>query len=63
MIIIEFFGPSGSGKSYFKKRLVKNFKFQILDYKSLYNLISDRSFFLKLYYSFIKSPYLQKIKN
>ena len=63
MIIIEFFGPSGSGKSYFKKKLIKNFKFRILDYKSLYNLISDRGFFLKLYYSFIKLPYLQKIKN
>ena len=63
MIIIEFFGPSGSGKSYFKKRLVKNFKFKILDYKSVYNLISDRSLFSKFFYSFIKLPYLQKIKN
>ncbi|MDA9084595.1 hypothetical protein N9J95_00165 [Candidatus Pelagibacter sp.] len=63
MIIIEFFGPSGSGKSYFKKRLVKNFKFRILDYKSVYNLISDRSIIVKLFYSFIKLSYLQKIKN
>ena len=63
MIIIEFFGPSGSGKSYFRKRLVKNFRFKILDYKSVYNLISDRSLLSKLFYSFIKLPYLQKIKN
>ena len=63
MIIIEFFGPSGSGKSYFKKRLVKNFPFKILDYKSIYNLISDRDLFSKLFYSFIKLPYLQKIKD
>lgn len=63
MIIIEFFGPSGSGKSYFKKKLVKNFRFKILDYKSVYNLISDRSLFSKLFYGFIKLPYLQKIKN
>ncbi len=63
MIIIEFFGPSGSGKSYFKKRLIKNFSFKILDYKSVYNLISDRSLFSKLFYSFIKLPYVQKIKN
>jgi len=63
MIIIEFFGPSGSGKSYFKKRLVKNFEFKILDYKSVYNIISDRSFVSKIFYSFIKLPYLQKIKD
>ena len=63
MIIIEFFGPSGSGKSYFKKKLVKNFRFRILDYKSVYNLTSDRNIFIKLFYSFIKLPYLQKIKE
>ena len=63
MIIIECFGPSGSGKSYFKKRLIKNFRFRILDYKSIYNLISDRSVFEKLFYSFIKLTFLQKIKN
>ena len=63
MIIIEFFGPSGSGKSYFKKRLVKNFELRILDYKSIYNLISDRSIIVKLFYTFIKLPHLQKIKN
>ena len=63
MIIIEFFGPSGSGKSYFRKRLVKNFRFRILDYKSIYNLISDRTIFEKLFYSFIKLTFLQKIKN
>jgi hypothetical protein len=63
MIIIEFFGPSGSGKSYFKKRLVKNFPLKILDYKSVYNLISDRSLVSKLFYNFIKLSYLQKIKD
>tara|TARA_B100000787_G_C16168381_1_gene285094 strand:- start:487 stop:1212 length:726 start_codon:yes stop_codon:yes gene_type:complete len=63
MIIVEFFGPSGSGKSYFKKKLIKNFSFKVLDYKSLYNLISDRSLFAKFFYIFIKLPFLQKIKN
>jgi len=63
MIIIEFFGPSGSGKSYFKKKLIRNFSFKVLDYKSLYNLISDRSIILKLFYNIIKLPYLQRIKN
>ena len=63
MIIIEFFGPSGSGKSYFKKKLVKKFSFKILNYKSIYNLISNRSVILKHFYNIIKLPYLQKIKN
>lgn len=63
MIIIEFFGPPGSGKSYFKKKLIKNFSFKIFDYKTLYNIISDRNLFLKLFYSFIKQPYIQNIKN
>ena len=63
MIIIEFFGPSGSGKSYFKKRLLKKFAFKILNYKSMYNIISDRNIISKIFYNIIKLPYLQKIKN
>ena len=63
MIIIEFFGPSGFGKSYFKNRLKNYFSFKILDYKSLYNLISDRNIFLKIFYRFIKLNQIQKIKN
>ena len=63
MIIIEFFGPSGSGKSYFKKRLIKNFAFKIVNYKSLYNIIGARSLFSKIFYSFVKIPFFQRIKN
>ena len=63
MIIIEFFGPSGFGKSYFKNKLKNYFSFKILDYKSLYNLISDRNIFLKIFYRFIKLKQIQKIKN
>lgn len=63
MLLVESFGPSGSGKSYFKNKLIKKFSFKVFDYKSLYNLIGDRSFFFKLFYNFIKSSYLQKIKN
>ena len=63
MIIIEFFGPSGSGKSHFKERLVKKFSFKVLNYKTIYNLISDRSIISKLFYNIVKLPYLQRIKN
>ena len=63
MLLVESFGSSGSGKSYFKNKLIKKFSFKVFDYKSLYNLISDRSFFFKLFYNFIKSSYVQKIKN
>ena len=63
MFIIEFLGPSGFGKSYFKNKLKNYFSFKILDYKSLYNLISDRNIFLKIFYRFIKLKQIQKIKN
>mgnify|MGYP001325138191 CR=1 FL=1 len=37
MVIIEFFGPSGSGKSYFKKKLIKKYFYssKTYDYKSI----------------------------
>ena len=65
MLIIEFLGPPGSGKTYFKKKLIsKYFKFfKIFDYRSI-NLQEDKkNFFIKIYFYLIKNIFIKKIKE
>ena len=65
MLIIEFLGPPGSGKTYFKKKLIsKYFKFfKVFDYRSI-NLQEDKkNFFIKIYFYLIKNIFIKKIKE
>ena len=65
MLIIEFLGPPGSGKTYFKKKLIsKYFKFfKVFDYRSI-NLYEDKkNFFIKIYFFLIKNTFVNKIKE
>ena len=54
MIVIEFFGLPGTGKSTFKTKLVRNYfkNCKIYDYKSINYLNND---FTKSYLSIIKN--------
>ncbi len=65
MLIIEFLGPPGSGKTYFKKKLIsKYFRFfKVFDYRSI-NLYEDKkNFFIKIYFYLIKNTFVNKIKK
>ena len=65
MLIIEFLGPPGSGKTYFKKKLIsKYFRFfKVFDYRSI-NLYEDKkNFFIKIYFYLIKNVFVNKIKK
>ena len=65
MLIIEFFGPSGSGKSHFRNKIIKkNFKnFKVYDYKSINLNLKNQSYFVKFYFQLIKSNIVNKIKT
>ena len=64
MVIIEFFGPSGSGKSYFKKKLIKKYFYssKTYDYKSINLNYNNRNYFVKIYFFLIKNVFVKKIK-
>ena len=64
MLIVEFFGPSGAGKTYFKKKFLKEFfkKYKIYSYKNINFKLNNNNFITKLYFSFIKSKFSKKIK-
>ena len=65
MLIIEFLGPPGSGKTHFKKKLIsKYFRFfKVFDYRSI-NLYEDKkNFFIKIYFYLIKNVFVNKIKK
>ena len=63
MIVIEFFGLPGTGKSTFKTKLVRNYfkNCKIYDYKSINYLNND--FFTKSYLSIIKNKKIRSLKN
>jgi adenylate kinase family enzyme len=65
MFIIEFFGPSGSGKSYLRKRLISKYlkEYAAYDYKSINLNLKSQSFFVRIYFKCIKSNFIQLIKN
>jgi len=65
MIIIEFFGSAGSGKTYFKKKLIfKYFKlFKAYDYKTINLNFNNNNFFIKYYFKLIKHGLIKKIKK
>ena len=65
MLTVEFFGPSGSGKSYLRKKIIsKYFKdYKIYDYKSINLNLKHQNFFVKFYFQFIKSELIQKTKK
>ena len=65
MLIIEFFGPSGSGKSYFRKKMInKYFKnYKVYDYKSINLNLKNQNFLVKIYFNLIKSNIILKIKK
>lgn len=65
MLIVEFFGPSGAGKTYFKKKFLKKYflKFKVYSYKSINLKLNNHNLITKLYFNFIKSKFSKKIKH
>ena len=65
MLIVEFFGPSGSGKSYLRKKMIsKYFKnYKVYDYKSINLNLKKQNFLVKIYFNLIKSSFVLKIKK
>ena len=65
MLIVEFLGPSGAGKSYFKKKFLKNYfrEYEIYSYKNINFKLNNYNFITKVYFSFIKSKLIKKIKH
>ena len=65
MLTVEFFGPSGSGKSYLRKKIISNYfkDYKIYDYKGINLNLKHQNFFVKFYFQFIKSKIIQKTKK
>ena len=56
MFIIEFFGPSGSGKSYLRKRLINKYfkEYTAYDYKSINLNLKNQNFLSEYILSVLK---------
>ena len=60
MFIIEFFGPSGSGKSYLRKRLINKYfkEYTAYDYKSINLNLKNQNFFVRIFPKFLSESTL-----
>ena len=65
MKIIEFFGLPGSGKTYFKKKLIKKYlyNYKVYDYRSFNLKFHNKNLLTRIYFSLIKNDNFKKIKN
>ena len=65
MIIIEFLGLPGSGKTFLKKKLISKYfsSFNIYDYRTLYFKFKEKNILIKIYFFLIKSNFFKKLKK